>query len=120
MNAPNLNGQTVSSVAYVGALYIDTLDGWQITIESDFSVSDGDHEWSKSRGDLDEIVALLGQHVGTALGTFQIGPSGSLQFSIGPLSVQALPSPKYESWNVAGPDKQLVVCTPGGELAIWS
>jgi hypothetical protein len=117
---PDLNGQTVSSVSYVGGLYIDTQQEWQITIESDFTVTDGVREWSKSGGDVDGIVAMLDQHLGLPITAFAISDTGTLSFSLGALSVRAAPSPKYEAWNVAGPDKQLVVCMPGGELAIWS
>lgn len=116
---PDLTGQTVSSVNYVGALYVDTEQEWQITIESDFSVSDGARQWSKSGGDLDEILELLGQYLGEPVAAFSISATGTLEFSVGSLSVRADPSTKYEAWNVAGPDKQLVVCTPGGKLAIW-
>ena len=28
-------------------------------------------------------------------------------------------NPDYESWEFVGRDGSLVVCTPGGELAIW-
>jgi hypothetical protein len=116
---PSLTGQSVSSVTYVGALYVDTEEGWQITIESDFTVHHSGDAWSKSGGELDEIVARLSRCVGERITQFEIGATGTLEFLVGPYAVHAAPSPKYEAWNVAGPDKQLVVCTPGGELAIW-
>lgn len=29
-------------------------------------------------------------------------------------------SQDYEAWNLSGPDRMLVVATPGGDLAIWT
>lgn len=31
-----------------------------------------------------------------------------------------LPDPSFEAWQVSGPGNRLIVCTPGGELAVWS
>lgn len=30
------------------------------------------------------------------------------------------PDPYFEAWNVTAPGRYLVVCMPGGELAVWS
>ena len=120
MTLPDLTGHTVESASYVGGLYIDTQEGWQITIESDFSLREGATTSTKSDGDLDAMVARLVELTGERINQFAMSDSGTLTFAVGPVTVTAAPSPKYEAWNISGPDKQLVVCTPGGELAIWS
>jgi hypothetical protein len=120
MTTPDLTGQTVVSVGYEGALYVDTDRGWQVAVESDFStVSRDGQSWSKADGALDEMVGLLRQQVGQRITAFEIAATGTLHLTIGPYAVIAPPSPRYESWSVAGPGKELVVCLPGGGLAVW-
>ena len=33
--------------------------------------------------------------------------------------LKAASDPKYESWEITGADGLLIVCTPGGKLAVW-
>jgi Family of unknown function (DUF6188) len=62
------------------------------------------------------LVALVGRTVSAASaddGTLR------LAFDDGSL-LRCRPDPKYEAWEVVGGDPQaLVICLPGGELAIW-
>jgi hypothetical protein len=30
-----------------------------------------------------------------------------------------MPNPAYEPWTANGPDDLLIVCMPGGSLAVW-
>jgi len=57
--------------------------------------------------------------IGSTFTTFAISDEGTLSFVVGEARVELPPHPKYEAWDIAGPDKQLVVCLPGGQLAIW-
>ncbi len=34
-------------------------------------------------------------------------------------TLTAAPNPNYESWHITGAGGLLIVCTPGGELAVW-
>jgi hypothetical protein len=46
---------------------------------------------------------------------------GSLRLRFGDASeIKAPPLEAYESWQVSGPGTALIVCAPGGKLAIWS
>jgi hypothetical protein len=62
------------------------------------------------------LTALVGRTVSAAS-----APSGSLRLAFTDGSVlRCDPDPQYEAWQVAGGDPQaLIVCEPGGELAIW-
>jgi Family of unknown function (DUF6188) len=35
-------------------------------------------------------------------------------------SISVEPDPRYEAWQLHGPETFLLVSLPGGELAIWS
>jgi hypothetical protein len=37
----------------------------------------------------------------------------------GGLQVTVEPDQRYESWQISSEDGLLIVCTPGGELAVW-
>lgn len=46
--------------------------------------------------------------------------SGSLQVAFdNNVRLHIAPDTSYEAWTVSGPHHMLVVCMPGGELAIW-
>ena len=104
---PDLSGQTLVNVARDYTLRLTTQEGWEIAIEGEELVDDKD------------LAVSLYTAIGKPIASFGI-QDGVLSFDVGEAHVRAVPDAKYESWNVAGPDKQLVVCTPGGELAIWS
>lgn len=70
--------------------------------------------------DADAVVQPLRELVGRTVDIATADESGTLQviFEGGArLTVEA--DEMYEAWNVSGPGGALVVCTPGGELAIW-
>jgi hypothetical protein len=62
------------------------------------------------------LTALVGQTVSAAS-----APSGSLSLTFTDGSqLRCDPDPEYEAWQIVGGDPQtLIVCEPGGELAIW-
>lgn len=65
---------------------------------------------------LGPVFALYRRTVESAL-AFKEGRLEVKFLQGGKLSV--MPHPDFESWNIAGVRGLCVVCTPGGELAIW-
>jgi hypothetical protein len=106
MTFPNLTGQTLVNVDRDHSLRLTTQEGWHIAIEGEELVDD------KRRG------AELYRAVGHPLSSFWI-KDGVLSISVRDALIHAVPHPHYESWNIAGPEHQLVVCTPGGDMAVW-
>jgi hypothetical protein len=49
----------------------------------------------------------------------RIDDDGGLAVTIGDTEVHCPADPEFEAWHVSGPDGLLVVCLPGGRLAIW-
>jgi hypothetical protein len=62
------------------------------------------------------LLPLLNGDV-TAAGTSE---SGELSLTIGDTTVRCGSHPHYEAWSYNGPRDETVVCTPGGDLAIWN
>jgi uncharacterized protein DUF6188 len=47
--------------------------------------------------------------------------NGALRIELdGGALLLVFPHPKYEAWELAASDGTKIVCTPGGELAVWS
>lgn len=110
MSLPDLTGQTLTRVDRDYTMRIYTSEGWLIAIEGDELVDDKD------------LAAALYGAIGKTISDFTISDDGVLSMSAGDAHIRAVPDQRFESWHVTGPgpQKQLVVCTPGGELAIWS
>jgi hypothetical protein len=87
-----------------------------------------DDAFDRGRGDVREAAHRLRTARDKADGaidkpitSFSIADDGVLTFAAGDAHIRATPDPDYESWHVTGPGprKQMVVCLPAGELAIW-
>jgi hypothetical protein len=105
---PDLTGQTLVNVDRDYTLRIYTREGWLIAIGDEELVDDKD------------LAALLYQAINRPITSFGIN-QGVLSITVGEAHIRATPDPDYESWHLTGPGpgKQMVVCLPGGELAIW-
>jgi len=103
----DLTGQTLAAVSLDFTVTLTTEEGWDVAIEDETLARD------------DTLAAALTRAVGQPITAFSID-HGTLSLDVGDAHLRAAPDPTFEAWNVAGPDKQLVVCMPGGELAIWS
>ena len=106
MTVPDLTGQTLVNVDRDYSLRLTTQEGWHIAIEGEELVDDK------------RLAAELYRAVGHPVSSFWI-KNGVLSISVRDALVHAVPHPHYESWNIAGPEHQLVVCTPGGDMAVW-
>ncbi len=57
---------------------------------------------------------------GARLQDLRISADGTLDADFGDEgSLTVSPDPEYEAWELTGDEGPHVVCTPGGELAIW-
>jgi hypothetical protein len=85
--------------------------------EPDLYADVGNAEVIDSQGGPITLDGLIGRVVQSA----SVDPDGTLCLAFnGGASLRCEPDPQYEAWQVVGGDPQtLVVCMPGGELAIW-
>jgi hypothetical protein len=65
-------------------------------------------------------VTLLLPLLSAEVTAVDIDPSGRLSFALGGATVWCASDPDYEAWSYDGRQGEKVVCTPGGELAIWT
>jgi hypothetical protein len=69
----------------------------------------------------EDLGPLLAQYPDTLItGTVDQDGSLHLGFRRG-WTIDVLPNPHYEAWQIYGPGKRVVVCPPdGGTLSVWS
>ncbi len=66
-----------------------------------------------------DAVALLLPLLTNDVAAVAISPSGELSLTLGGTTLWCRSAPQYEAWSYKGPRGEKVVCTPGGDLAIW-
>jgi hypothetical protein len=117
-----LNGRCLQSALIEYTLRMQLSDVYFIFIESPFTVdSHGEILWLSTEEDVDEAFQPIRQLVGQTVKEVTADETGALRICFsGGARIHVPPDEAYEAWSVSGPDGTLVVCTPGGKLAIWS
>lgn len=116
-----LRGKTVVSQTFEYTVFLHLSDGYSVQLMSPFTFTvAGDSVVITPDEDPEESFIPLRQLVGQTIEDYSVTDSNglSLVFDSGTrLLCEA--DDHYESWMVCGPGGQAVVCTPGGELAVW-
>jgi hypothetical protein len=116
-----LSGQRIVKVSVDFSITLCTDGGYEIQIAGEFSLlaccERIDFTLTEQGLKPDRFPSLLNQSVTSAsadyTGTLILGfDSGT--------SLRVEPDPDYEAWNITGPRGRMIVCMPGGELAVWS
>ena len=113
-----LTGRTLEEVRSGYAVVLQFSDGYEVTVESTVRL---DGAGGGVEVEPDELPSpALDRLVGDTVRAAGVRDTGELTIAFGSgrelvVSVDA----DYESWNVTGPDGLLVVCLPGGGLAVW-
>lgn len=117
-----LRGRTVTSIHVEYTLQLWLSDEYHVTVESPFWVHLPDRSVELSpEADPEEVRALLGRLVGHSIDDAGVSETGVMTIHFdGSTRLKVEPDPAYEAWNVSGPAGFLIVCMPGGELAIWN
>jgi hypothetical protein len=113
-----LVGQHLEYVRLGDALVLSFSRGSQILIETAALLTSPGHRATVMPGEdsSDALSPLLGDVVSTAQTS-----DGELALTFGAGSeLRVCPDPEVESWAFTNPDGPLIVCLPGGELAIWA
>ena len=116
-----LEGQRVTQESVDFAVSLRTDAGYEVRIETDFSMHtpNGDFDFSLGTSSLepDKFPSLL-QHTVTSSVAEKSGGM-VLGFDDG-ASLRVEPHEEYEAWTIAGPHGKKIVCMPGGEVAVWA
>lgn len=119
----DLTGERVVTATHDQALELRTDGGWLIRVETTFQVLTpagvgavptpvASHEDLAGSQD---VTVLVGRRV---LSTREEG--GRLVVDLDGVLVLVDPDPDYEAWELVGPQRQRVICLPGGELSVYS
>ncbi|KAA0116086.1 DUF6188 family protein [Mycolicibacterium sp. P9-22] len=116
-----LSGRTLTShhVEYTVGLQLS--DEYFVRIESRFTLTVAGTTTVLSP-EVDPVSAFepLSHLVGQVITASEVDDTGSLTVAFdGGNSLLVEPDRNYEAWTVTGPKGMIIVCQPGGELAIW-
>ena len=112
-------GQALNQLCVgVGELQLHFDGGLSITFETEVRRGDGAGVPVSPYAleGLSLLVPLLNGNVTGAV----VNGRGGLSLAIDRSEVHCPSHPDFEAWNLSGPNGVLVVCTPGGDLAVWS
>jgi hypothetical protein len=90
----------------------------EVTIETPFRVTTVEDEWTGeplTEGAAGALLPLILQKVTSA----EVTPDDALRLGVGPSELMVRPHPDFEAWQLRSTNGLLVVCMPGGGLAIW-
>jgi hypothetical protein len=115
-----LAGQMVVSHRCQGTVVLTMMGGDVVVLEAPFTVTTPEASRRYEPAVAAETEVLAGELVGQTIESCTIDDAGSLTltFTSG-IRVLVEPDDRYEAWTVSGPAGMLVVCTPGGKLAVW-
>lgn len=101
-------------------VHLELGDQYEVTIETPFEVVDGKDHWAGEPLTAEAAGALLPLNL-REVTSGRIATGGTLVLGFGSATLTVPPAPRYEAWQVRGPDELLIVCGPGGEYvaAVW-
>ncbi|ORA51976.1 hypothetical protein BST22_13730 [Mycolicibacterium chubuense] len=117
-----LGGKRLRSVLIEHSVLLQLSEGHFVLIASPFTlVREGMLVAFSPEEDPDEAFGPIRQLIRRAVVEATADESGLLRICFGDGTALQVPSDDaYEAWNVSGPGGALVVCMPGGELAVWN
>jgi hypothetical protein len=117
----DVSGQMVVSHRCQGTLVLTMTGGYVLVVEAPFTVTTPEGCARCEPGNVVETVDVATELVGQIIDTCLAESMGSLPvtFTSG-IRLLVEPDDGFEAWTVSGPAGMLVVCTPGGKLAVWS
>lgn len=117
-----LSGKSVVSqqIEYAVAMYLT--DGYFIRLDGPFTLLLHDRRIVITPdSDPPEVFDPVRDLVGQVVTESVVDESGVLSLSFDTdVRIVSVPDGHYESWTMAGPNGEMVVSMPSGELAIWT
>lgn len=118
---PNLTGQKVTTVALDYMVRLTTDAGWQLDLEGDVELDSPGQALVHvdKAGPGTRVPPMLQSISGQEIRDVRVSESGDLAVVLEASVVVARADPNYESWQVYGPEGEIIVCGPGGHLTTW-
>ena len=117
-----VSGQCITVESSYPVLTVRTGNGYELQSEAAVKIVAADGtSWFGNVEDSDIASSPLWSSIQGVIESAVASVDGKMRirFRSG-ASIELHPDAVYESWSVTGPGGFRVVCTPGGELAIWS
>lgn len=118
---PDFAHAQIAKVEVEHMLRFWTDSGWQFNLEGDVTLRSGDRtvrigDVSTSAQSLsDELVGLKG----ATIEAVSVSDAGDLTIRSAVAQIDVSADDGFEAWQIYGPSGEIIVCMPGGELAIW-
>lgn len=117
----DLSGQMVVLHLRQGTVVLTMTGGYVVVLEAPFTVTTPEASKRCDPGMIVESADAEGDLVGRIIDACTVDDAGSLSVTFtGGVRLQVDPDDGFEAWTISGPEGMLVVCTPGGKLAVWS
>ncbi len=118
---PDFTGMTISRVQLDWMVRLWTSGGGQFDLEGDVYVTHrGQAPVHIDKHQSVEVPPkVLGDLLGQEVTGVLLSPANDLAINLSDAQVSCRVNLNIESWNVNGPHGEMVVCMPGGELAVW-
>jgi hypothetical protein len=116
-----VQGQSVIRVCFDAAVTVLTSEDCQLRVETEAVIRSPQGEMVRFDPESPGVAAIhLAQLVRDAVTLAEAETVGGLRmvFESG-AELAVAPDAEYEAWGLVGPKGRRVVCTPGGELALW-
>jgi hypothetical protein len=116
-----VRGQSVIRVCFDAAFTVLTTEDWELRVETEAVIRTPQGEVVRFDPESPDIAAIhLAHLVRDSVALAEAGTVGDLRmvFESG-AQLTVAPDAEYEAWGLVGPKGSRVVCTPGGELALW-
>ncbi len=120
---PDFAGHTIYTIRMDFRILLYTEENWEFQLGGDNYLTNprvGRILIEGMGGELTEDVPedlkrLIGQQIMSVL----VSPEGDLAVKIGDTQLSVRAAYDYEAWEIDGPNGEMVICKPGGQLAIW-
>ncbi len=118
---PDLAGEFIVVAKIDYGLHLWTADSWEIVLAGPVLVSGTGTTPTEIEVDVAEspLPPQLADVVGATVAQLLVSEGGDLGVQLQDRQLSVRADDRYEAWQVAGPDGELLVCTPGGELAYF-
>jgi len=114
-----LVGLPLSQFAMWGyGLHLDIGSGYRITVETPLSVTGDGHAWVGEPATGDTAAALL-RVLHTDVTSAKVVDDGGLRLETACAVIEVAAHESFESWQLSGPGRLLVVCAPGGDVVVF-
>jgi hypothetical protein len=118
---PDFAGKVIIIAKIDYGLHLWTADSWEIVLAGPVLVSGTGTAPTEIEVDVAEspLPPQLADVVGATVAQLLVSEGGDLGVQLEDRQLSVRADDRYEAWQVAGPDGELLVCTPGGELAYF-